>query len=498
MAYQCRRKKKGRLELPEDYRQRYLRLLPSVERVLQESILQDSLVELSRSVVVDAVREVIARKRAQIKNAPIDEALGGSEFSPVRLAGEVLLALDEQTSCSLRSVLNATGVILHTNLGRSPMATSAVQAVREIGESYSNLELSLKTGKRFTRYEHVESLVCRLTGAEAALVVNNNAGAVFLALNTLASGREVIVSRGELVEVGGAFRIPDVMSGSGARLVEVGATNKCYLKDYRRAINENTALLLKVHTSNYRILGFTAVVPPRSLVKLAAEQKVPCMEDLGSGVLVDLARYGLPREPMVQESIAAGVDVVTFSGDKLLGGPQAGIIAGKKKYLEQMKENQLLRALRVDKLTLAALEATLRLYLDENKALREIPVLRMLTIPPEELLRRAESLAALLTQKLEGRCQVTITREKARVGGGSLPLASLPSMQICLEAPQESAGLLAAKLRRANPPVIVRVHKNRLLLDLRTVQAEEDQLLVQTLLQVLEPGEGYGDEAVTE
>ncbi len=483
--------------MPGDYRQRYLRLLPSVERVLQESILQDSLVEMPRSVVVEAVRDVIARKRVQIQNAAVDEALG-LEFSPVRLAGEVLLALEEQTISSLRPVLNATGVILHTNLGRSPMAASAVQAVREIGGSFSNLELSLKTGKRFTRYEHVEALICRLTGAEAALVVNNNAGAVFLALNTLAAGREVIVSRGELVEVGGAFRIPEVMSGSGAKLVEVGATNKCYLKDYRRAAGEDTALLLKVHTSNYKILGFTAVVPARALVKLAAEQKIPCMEDLGSGVLVDLARYGLPREPMVQESIGAGVDVVTFSGDKLLGGPQAGIIAGKKKYLEQMRENQLLRALRVDKLSLAALEATLRLYLDENKALREIPVLRMLTLSPEELLRRAESLAGLLTEKLAGRCQVTITREKARVGGGSLPLASLPSMQICLEAPQENAGLLAAKLRRADPPVIVRVHKNRLFLDLRTVREEEDQLLVQTLLQILGSGEGNPEGAGTE
>lgn len=474
--------------MPEDDRQRYLRLLPSVERVLQEGILQDSLLELPRAVVTEAVREVIARKRVHITNAAIDD-LRGIEFSPVRLAGEVLLTLEEQAMRSLRPVLNATGVILHTNLGRSPMATAAVEAAREIGESFSNLELSLKTGKRFTRYEHVEALICRLIGAEAALVVNNNAGAVFLALNTLAAGREVIVSRGELVEVGGAFRIPEVMSGSGAKLVEVGATNKCYLKDYRRAISEQTAMLLKVHTSNYKILGFTAVVPSRSLVKLAAEQAIPCMEDLGSGVLIDLARYGLPREPMVQESVRAGVDVLTFSGDKLLGGPQAGIIAGKKKYLEKMRENQLLRALRVDKLTLAALEATLRLYLDENKALREIPVLRMLTLSVEELLRRAESLAAILTPKLAGRCQVTITREKARVGGGSLPLAALPSMQICLEAPQENAGLLAAKLRRADPPVIVRVHRNRLFLDLRTVREAEDHLLVKSLLQAFSPGE---------
>ena len=483
----------------EDYRQRYLRLLPSVERVLQESMLRDALEELTRTVVVEAVREVIARKREQIINtAVINEEFRETELTAVRLAGEALLYLEEQSTRSLQPVLNATGVILHTNLGRSPMAAAAVQAVKEIGESFSNLELSLKTGKRFTRYEHVEALICRLTGAEAALVVNNNAGAVFLALNTLAAGREVIVSRGELVEVGGAFRIPEVMSGSGAKLVEVGATNKCYPRDYRSAINEHTAMLLKVHTSNYKILGFTAVVPPRSLVKLAAEQKIPCMEDLGSGVLIDLARYGLPREPMVQESIRAGVDVVTFSGDKLLGGPQAGIIAGKKKYLEQIRENQLLRALRVDKLTLAALEATLRLYLDEKKALQEIPVLRMLTLSPEELFQRAERLSGQLKQKLAGRCKVTITREKARVGGGSLPLALLPSIQICLEAPQENTGLLAAKLRRADPPVIVRVHKNRLFLDLRTLLVEEDELLVQTLAQVLGSAEAFQEGAGAE
>lgn len=468
--------------MPGDSVQRYLRLLPSVEKVLQESILEESLMELPRAVVVEAVREVIEHKRLEIRKSASDVGLDELQFSAVRLAGEALLSLEEKRTRSLRPLFNATGVILHTNLGRSPMAGAAVQAATEIGESFSNLELSLKTGKRFTRYEHVESLICRLTGAEAALVVNNNAGAVFLALNTLAAGRDVIVSRGELVEVGGAFRIPEVMSGSGARLVEVGATNKCYLKDYRRAVTEQTALLLKVHTSNYKILGFTAVVPIRSLVKLAEELELPSMEDLGSGVLVDLARYGLPREPMVQDSIRAGVDVVTFSGDKLLGGPQAGIIVGRKKYLDKIRENQILRALRVDKLTLAALEATLRLYLDEKKALREIPVLRMLTISPEELGSRAVLLEKLLTQKLAGHFQVSVTREKARVGGGSLPLASLPSVQICLESEKENAGLLAAKLRKANPPIIARVRRNRLLLDLRSLCMEDDELLVQALL----------------
>lgn len=469
--------------MPGENNRNYLRRLPSVERVLQEKILQDSLAQFPRPVVVEAVRDVVARKRVQIINAAPDE-LQKLNFSPTGLAGEALLAITEEATRSLLPVINATGVILHTNLGRSPLAPAAVEAVREVGAGFSNLELSLKTGKRSTRYEHVESLICRLTGAEAALVVNNNAGAVFLALNTLAAGREAIVSRGELVEVGGSFRIPEVMAGSGARLVEVGATNKCYVKDYRAAVNERTALLLKVHTSNYKILGFTATVPIQALVKMSHEYNIPCMEDLGSGVLVDLTRFGLPREPMVQESIAAGADVVTFSGDKLLGGPQAGIIAGKKKYLQRIRENQLLRALRMDKLNLAALEATLRLYLDEKKALREIPVLRMLTVSQEELRGRAAYLARMLADKLPLQISLTISREKARVGGGSLPLAALSSVQICLDTGGENAGLFAAKLRRANPPVIVRVHKNRLFLDLRTILPHEDEPLARTLLEV--------------
>ncbi|HAP31685.1 MAG TPA: L-seryl-tRNA(Sec) selenium transferase [Firmicutes bacterium] len=474
-------------------RQDYLRLLPSVERVLQEKILQESLAEFPRHLAADAVRDLLARKRMLILNA-VAEELQGLKFSSAGLAKEALIAIVEQTLPHLRPVINATGVILHTNLGRSPLAPAAVQALKEIGESFSNLELSLKTGRRSSRYEHIESLLCYLTGAEAALVVNNNAGAVFLSLNSLAAGREVVVSRGELVEVGGSFRISEVMASSGARLIEVGATNKCYLKDYRRAVNGQTALLLKVHTSNYRIMGFTAAVPARLLVKLAAEYNIPCMEDLGSGVLVDLSRFGLPREPMVQESIGAGVDLVTFSGDKLLGGPQAGIIAGKKKYLDRIRENQLLRALRVDKFTLAALEATLRLYCDEAKAMRQIPVLRMLTISRDELLKRAERLSRLLAEQLAGCCQVTISHEHARVGGGALPLTAIPSMQVCLEPLLQNAGLLAAKLRRADPPVIVRVHKNKLLLDLRSVMERQDEMLVKAVLRALDAG-GSPEEA---
>ena len=324
---------------------------------------------------------------------------------------------------------------MHTNLGRSPLAGAALDAIKAVSASYSNLELSLESGRRSSRYDHVEELLCRLTGAEAALVVNNNAGAVFLALNTLARGKEVIVSRGELVEIGGSFRLPEVMASSGAVLAEVGTTNRSYLKDYREAITENTALLLKVHTSNYKVMGFTAAVRSGSLVGLGREYGIPVMEDLGSGVLIDLSRYGLPYEPRVQDLVAAGVDLITFSGDKLLGGPQAGIIVGKEVFISRIKKNQLTRPLRVDKLTLAALEATLRLYQDENKALQEIPVLRMLTLPAEALKVRVKILAAELESKVGSFCLVGTSQEKAKVGGGSLPQALLPSCQLTLRYP---------------------------------------------------------------
>ncbi|MDO9536256.1 MAG: L-seryl-tRNA(Sec) selenium transferase, partial [Bacillota bacterium] len=348
-----------------------------------------------------------------------------------------------------------------------------------------NLEISLKTGLRSSRYDHVEDFLCRITGAEGALVVNNNAGAVFLALNSLAAGREVIVSRGELVEIGGSFRLPEVMTSSGAVLAEVGATNRTYLKDYRGAINERTALLLKVHTSNYKVMGFTAAVNSRLLVELGKEYGLPVMDDQGSGVLVDLSKYGLPYEPRVQDAVTAGVDIVTFSGDKLLGGPQAGLIVGKKRYLEKIRKNQLMRALRVDKLTLAALESTLRLYLDEEKALKEIPVLRMLTVSGDLLKKRAEILVRELREKVGESCRVGISQEKARVGGGSMPLVSLPSFQVTLDCPQIKPTALAERLRWGRPPVVARVRNEKVLLDLRSLREEEDRLLLEAVLDIL-------------
>ncbi len=467
------------------FMQSYLRRLPAVEKLLQSPELSALQEQVPRSLLVSEVQEAIEEKRSLIRQAASETELEYLDFSAEALLREVLQRVKEKNALNLRPVINATGVLLHTNLGRAPLPLPALEAIRQVGASFSNLELSLQTGRRSSRYEHLEALICQVTGAEGALVVNNNAGAVFLALDTLAAGKEVIVSRGELVEIGGSFRIPEVMAKSGARLVEVGTTNKCHPGDYRNAVGEKTSLFLKVHTSNYKILGFTTAVPLRSLVRLAAEHGLPVMEDLGSGVLVDLSRYGLPHEPTVQESVSAGADLVLFSGDKLLGGPQAGIIVGKKPYVEAIKKNQLTRALRVDKFTLAGLEATLRLYLDETRALQEIPILRMLTITTRELEERAAAILDKLAPILEGQCGYDLLREKARVGGGSLPLVALPSCQVYLEHFRLNAGALAAKLRRAEVPVIARVRKDRVLLDLRSVMEGEDDLLVESIKSAL-------------
>ncbi len=471
--------------MPLDFKQRFFRVLPAVDKILREKTLLGVGGKVPRGLAVEAAQEAIAEKRLAIRRASSAKELELLDLSSAALAGETLRKIGEKTASNLRPVINATGVVLHTNLGRSPLAAAALDAIRGVGVSYSNLELSLASGRRSSRYDHVEELLCRLTGAEAALAVNNNAGAVFLALNTLARGREVIVSRGELVEIGGSFRLPEVMASSGAALAEIGTTNRTYLRDYREAITENTALLLKVHTSNYKVTGYTAAVRSAALVGLGREHDLPVMEDLGSGVLIDLSRYGLPYEPRVQDLVAAGVDLITFSGDKLLGGPQAGIIIGREVFLNQIKKNQLTRPLRVDKLTLAALEATLRLYLDEELALREIPVLRMLTLPAEALKVRVKRLAAELEGGAGSACRLGISQEKARVGGGSLPQALLPSYQLTLSHRAAGAGILAERLRQAGPPVIVRVKKDRVLIDLRSVSEEDDGLLLNAVAGLL-------------
>ncbi len=464
-----------------------LRELPAVDRLLREPLLEEKLLHLPRRLVLQAAQETIASYRRRLSDySDLDhppEAPVQIDLSPAALAEEAALLAETRAGFNFRSLINATGIVIHTNLGRVPLAPSAVEAVTAAAKNYNNLEFSLKSGERGSRQDHLEELLCEISGAEAAVVVNNNAAAVFLALNSLAEGREVVVSRGQLVEIGGSFRIPEIMAASGAHLVEVGTTNKTYLKDYEAVVNENTAAFLKVHTSNYQMVGFTAEVATGELASLAARYSLPLVEDLGSGVFLDLASYNLPPEPRIQDSIAAGADLVTFSGDKMLGGPQAGIIVGKKEPLSLIRKNQLSRALRIDKFTVAALEATLRLYLDPERAVNEIPVWRMLTVTKEELLRRAERMVDKLTDRLAGG-SVEVVKGISRVGGGALPTAELPTFLAALEPPEgESPSSLVTKLRRGRPPVIARLQQDRILFDPRTIREEEEEDLIEALVR---------------
>lgn len=382
-------------------------------------------------------------------------------------------AIEHLNSFNLCRVLNGTGVVVHTNLGRSLLAKTASEQLLSASSNYTNLEFDLKTGKRGSRYSLVEDVICDLTGAEAALVVNNNAAAVLIALETLARGTEVIVSRGQLVEIGGSFRIPDIMAKSGACLVEVGATNRTHLYDYERAITEYTSLLLRVHTSNFRIVGFTSEVSAEELAELGRQHGIAVMEDLGSGSFVDMSRFGLPGEPTVQAVLKAGVDVVTFSGDKLLGGPQSGIIVGKKKFIDQIKKNPLNRALRIDKFTLASLECTLRSYYDLERALEEIPTLRMIGESQSVIKKRAQKFLKKIRKKVATSCSGRIIETKSRVGGGALPEYSLDSWAIELELLDREVNDLEQDFRSLDVPIIGRIENNRYLLDFRTIQEHE-------------------------
>ena len=466
-------------------RQRYLRTLPAVDELLHHPQVQTLLKMHSRTLVVDSIRKVLSAKRSVILHGGEEKAAEAANLPREKWSS----AIEEQVTASLRPslqpVINATGVVLHTNLGRAPLLEEALHNLVEIGGGYSNLELNLETGERGSRYEHVEDLLCRISGAESGLAVNNNAGAVLLALNSLAEGKEVIVSRGQLVEIGGSFRIPDVMKKSGARLVEVGTTNRTHLRDYEQAVAENTALLLKVHTSNYRILGFTAEVSLKELAELGRARGLPVMEDLGSGCFIDLAPYGIEHEPTVQETLQAGVDVVTFSGDKLLGGPQAGIILGKKRFIDLIKKNPLNRALRIDKLTLAGLESTLRVYLDPDRVVKALPALGMLTCPLEELEKRARRFQRRLARELSSGAEMTIREESSQVGGGALPLQTLPTRVVAIRPLRISAASLEERLRRNRPPVIARVKEEEVLLDLRTVAEEEEKILLEAVCKAI-------------
>lgn len=439
-----------------------LRRLPSVDQVVRALAERPEARDVPRPRLTAVVRELLDEERRSVVAGRASAPDAGA------LVDRAASALARSGPFSLRPVVNATGVVLHTNLGRALLSPLALDRLARVAGSYSNLELDVATKQRGSRYVHVEALLRRLTGAEDALVVNNNAAAVLLALETLAHGREVVVSRGELIEIGGEFRIPDIMLRGGAMLREVGATNRTHLRDYAEAIGPQTALLLKVHTSNYRVVGFTAEVASRDLVDLGRQRGLPVMEDLGSGCLVDLRPYGFPPEPTVQEVVAAGVDLVSFSGDKLLGGPQAGIVVGRRELVARLKKNPWNRALRIDKLTLAALEATLYAY-DAGRALETVPTLRLLTEPLAAVRRRAHRVLARLAPAVRVRLGAAVVEDTAEVGGGALPTVALPTAAVQLGATAQAARALDEALRRADPPVLGRVAHDRLLLDCRTV-----------------------------
>ena len=451
-----------------------LSALPSVDEILKGPDGERWLSRYQRKVVLIAIREVLAAKRMEVIGGnAVDLTLEG-------LAPEIQKRISSLSSFSLVPVINATGIVVHTNLGRAILSEKVLQNVLELSKGYSNLEYDIATGKRGQRHTHTKRLLREITGAEDALIVNNNAAAVLLCLNAVAKGREVVVSRSELVEIGGSFRVPDVMAASGAVLREVGTTNKTHLHDYENAINENTALILKVHQSNYRIIGFTAGVGIEELVLLGRKHHLPVMYDLGSGCLVDLKQYGIQDEPSVSEIVKSGVDIMSFSGDKLLGGPQGGIILGKKQYVEIIRKSPLARAVRIDKLAISAFEATLMEYMDIENAKREIPVLRMLLQVPEEIHSRAKKIAGGLRKKISNE-DVQVVEDSSKAGGGSLPEIEFPTFAVSIRPSGISVNELETRLRSGVPPVIARIRENALILDARTVRDEEIGDLIRTV-----------------
>jgi L-seryl-tRNA(Ser) seleniumtransferase len=451
-----------------------LRLIPAVDELLGRASLRALEGRVGRRLVVDATRKVLQGLRGRISSGTL------SGVSIEILEKEIIAATEAAAEFSLRPVVNATGVILHTNLGRAPLAQEAINHLAETATRYSNLEYDLDRGERGQRDTHTDRLFAQLLGAEQTLVVNNNAAAVFLALNTLAEGGEVIVSRGELIEIGGSFRIPDICAKSGAQLREVGTTNRTRIADYAAAINERTRALMRVHPSNFRIVGFTERPALEELVELGHKHRLPVLEDLGSGCLEDLAPRGIPDEPPVAPSLRAGADVVAFSGDKLLGGPQAGILVGKRELLEKIRKNPLFRALRVDKLTIAALEATIALYVRGD--LKAIPALRMIHTTPEEIAPRVERLAKQISARPG--FSTRVKEGESVIGGGSTPGQSLPTRLLAVTHARLSAQELEARLRKNSPPVLARVERDQLLLDLRTVFDDQDEILARAFERI--------------
>ena len=450
--------------------------IPAINKILMTEEVKQLLEEYPEVFVKDIVKKETENIKSEILNNSLNEVP-----SMEKIIEKINHSVKKNYKYSLRRVINATGTILHTNLGRSILSESIKENLIDVAFNYSNLEFNLAEKQRGSRYVHLIDIIKRLTGAEDVLVVNNNAAAVMLTLSTLAKDKEIVVSRGELVEIGGAFRIPEIIKLSGGTIQEVGTTNKTHLKDYVNAINENTGILLKVHTSNYKIVGFTKEATYKEISDLAHEKGLVAVNDLGSGQFVDFTSYGLTYEPTVKEVLDSGIDVVTFSGDKLLGGPQAGIIVGKKKYIEAMKKNQLTRALRVDKMTIAALEATFRLYLDEEKALKEIPTLNMISMSMEELREKAGKFAEKVK---ETAFSAEITEDKAEIGGGSYPGVYLDSMSVKLTHNKRTATEIEGILLEAEIPVITRIKENSIIFDMRTLREQEFDLVVESLKKI--------------
>lgn len=459
-------------------KQELLSNLPSVDEVLKGPHGADWLENYPRRYVLTAVREVIDLRRKEIL------AGTAADVSIEDMSPDMEIKIRRLAALSLKPVINATGIVIHTNLGRSALSEKAMENVRRVATGYSNLEYDLDNGRRGKRCAHIKRLLREITGAEDGFAVNNNAAAVLLCLSALAKGREVIVSRGELVEIGGSFRVPDVMASSGAILIEVGTTNKTHIHDYERAINGNTALILKVHQSNYRIVGFTEDVPIEKLASTGRGRSIPVMHDLGSGCLIDLRPYGIHTEPSVQEVIKSGADLVTFSGDKLLGGPQAGVIIGKKELIDRIQRDPLTRAVRIDKLTLAALEAVLMEYVDDDKAKKEIPTIRMLTQDKESIRIRAKKIATLLKRDIKN-ASIDLLEDSSQAGGGSLPEINFPTYTVAIKPKTVTVNELEERLRRGEPPVIARIKEGSLIIDARAIDNREVDILIKAVKAAL-------------
>lgn len=456
-----------------------LRKLPKIDELLKDEDINKLLEDNSRILVLESLRESIEFHRNGILKGNI------TSFTTEGVKDLANHLLKEKGKMRLRRVINGTGTVIHTNLGRSILGQRAIENVVEVATNYNNLEYEISEGKRGSRYSHIEDIIKKVTGAEAAMVVNNNAAAIMLVLDTLAKEKEVIVSRGELVEIGGSFRIPEVMKFSGAKLVEVGTTNRTHLYDYENNITEETGVFLKVHTSNFKVLGFTESVSLEEMVTLGEKHNIPVVEDIGSGVLVDFSKYGFTYEPTVQASISKGVDVVTFSGDKMLGGPQAGIIVGKKKFIDKMKKNQLTRALRVDKMTLAALEGTFKYYMDEKEAIENIPSLNMILISEEAVKQKCNTLKRKLQNKIKD-CEFKLDRGESMVGGGSMPMEKIPTYVIKISSNKMSPEEMEEKLRLGEISIIARVYDNELVLDGRTLFKRDFDDIVRCFQRVFE------------